>query len=110
MSRIMEFIDEFNKRKDVPEHEMELLKMEERAMDDVFRNIEAVGYSAGAILIDKKIEAIAIGGRLGGKMVVEHVEKANVEYRGLYQITTYYAALGELEFVYAETVAYADGI
>lgn len=33
-----------------------------------------------------------------------------VEYRGLYQITTYYAALGELEFVYAETVAYADGI
>ena len=81
----MEFIDEFNKRKDVPEHEMELLKMEERAMDDVFRNIEAVGYSAGAILIDKKIEAIAIGGRLGGKMVVEHVEKANVEYRGLYQ-------------------------
>lgn len=81
----MEFIDEFNKRKDVPEHEMELLKMEERAMDDVFRNIEAVGYSAGAILIDKKIEAIAIGGRLGGNMVVEHVEKANVEYRGLYQ-------------------------
>ena len=33
-----------------------------------------------------------------------------VEYRGLYQITTYYAALGELEFVYPETVAYADGI
>lgn len=33
-----------------------------------------------------------------------------VEYRGLYQITTYYAALGEMEFVYPETVAYADGI
>lgn len=33
-----------------------------------------------------------------------------VEYRGLYQITTYYAALGELEFVYPETVAYADGL
>lgn len=33
-----------------------------------------------------------------------------VEYRGLYQITTYYAALGEVEFVYPETVAYADGI
>ncbi|MCQ4861156.1 DUF2184 domain-containing protein [Desulfovibrio desulfuricans] len=33
-----------------------------------------------------------------------------VEYRGLYQVTTYYAALGELEFVYPETVAYADGI
>ena len=33
-----------------------------------------------------------------------------VEYRGLYQLTTYYAALGEVEFVYPETVAYGDGI
>lgn len=33
-----------------------------------------------------------------------------VEYRGLYQMTTYYAALGEVEFVYPETVGYADGI
>ncbi|MDO4176944.1 MAG: phosphatidylglycerol lysyltransferase domain-containing protein [Bacillota bacterium] len=81
----MAFIDEFNARKEVPEHEMELLKMEEEAMEDVFRNIEAVGYWAGAIRIGGKIEAIAIGGRLGRNTVVEHVEKANVEYRGLYQ-------------------------
>lgn len=33
-----------------------------------------------------------------------------VEYRGLYQLTTYYGALGEMEFVYPETVAYADGV
>lgn len=33
-----------------------------------------------------------------------------IEYRNLYQLTTYYAALGEVEFVYPETVAYADGI
>lgn len=33
-----------------------------------------------------------------------------VEYRNLYQLTTYYAALGEVEFVYPETVAYADGL
>lgn len=81
----MRFIDEFNKRKDVPAHEMELLKMEEMAMKDVFENLEAVGYSAGAIMIDDKIEAIAVGGRLGNKMVTEHVEKANVSFRGLYQ-------------------------
>ncbi|MDD4200539.1 MAG: phosphatidylglycerol lysyltransferase domain-containing protein [Eubacteriales bacterium] len=81
----MAFIGEFNARKKVPAHEMELLLMEEKAMEDVFRNIEAVGYSAGAIRIDGKIEAIAIGGRLGRNTVVEHVEKANVEYRGLYQ-------------------------
>ncbi len=81
----MKFIAEFNARKDVPAHEMELLKMEEAAMEDVFQNIEAVGYSAGAILIDGKIEAIAIGGKLGSKTITEHVEKANVNYRGLYQ-------------------------
>lgn len=81
----MAFIDAFNKRKDVPAHEMELLKMEERAMDDVFRNLEQVGYSAGAILIDGNIEAIAIGGQLGKNTITEHVEKANTNFRGLYQ-------------------------
>ena len=81
----MEFISEFNKRKEVPAHEMAMLKIEEEAMDDVLRNIEKVGYSAGAILIDGKIEAIAIGGKLGKNTITEHVEKANVNYRGLYQ-------------------------
>ena len=81
----MKFIAEFNARKEVPEHEMEMLRMEEQAMEDVFRNLEKVGYSAGAILIDGKIEAIAKGGQLGRNTNTEHVEKANVNYRGLYQ-------------------------
>lgn len=33
-----------------------------------------------------------------------------LEYRGIYQLTTYYGKLGEVEFVYPETVGYADGI
>ncbi|MCL1939543.1 MAG: DUF2184 domain-containing protein [Desulfovibrionaceae bacterium] len=33
-----------------------------------------------------------------------------VQYRGLHHITTYYAKLGVVEFVYPETVAYADGL
>jgi len=81
----MKFIADFNKRKEIPANEMELLKMEEEAMSDVFVNLEKVGYKAGAILIDGNIEAIAIGGRLGSKMITEHVEKANVNFRGLYQ-------------------------
>lgn len=81
----MQFIDEFNQRKKVPEHEMAMLKMEEEAMKDVFANIETIGYEAGAILIDNRIEAIAIGGVLNKKTVTEHVEKANVNFRGLYQ-------------------------
>lgn len=83
--KAMEFIGDFNRRKEVPEHEMEMLKMEEEAMKDVFKNIERIGYEAGAILIDNKIEAIAIGGILNKKTITEHVEKANVNFRGLYQ-------------------------
>lgn len=33
-----------------------------------------------------------------------------VEFRGLHHVTTYYAKLGVVEFVYPETVAYADGL
>ena len=51
----MRFIAEFNARKEIPPHERELLDMEERAMKDVFENIEKAGYLAGAILIDGKI-------------------------------------------------------
>lgn len=81
----MAFIREFNTRKHLEEHEMLLLKMEEQAMVDVFHNLERVGYQAGAIIIEDKIEALSIGGRLNRNTVTVHVEKANINYRGLYQ-------------------------
>lgn len=82
----MQFIKEFNERKNLQnKHERALLEMEEQAMEDVFKNIEKLGYLAGAILIDGKIEALSIGGYLGKKTVTVHVEKANTEFRGLYQ-------------------------
>lgn len=84
--KAMQFIREFNERKSLPEHEMELLRMEERAMVDVFNNLEAVGYLAAAIIIEGKIEALSIGGRINGDTVTVHVEKANTAYRGLYQL------------------------
>lgn len=82
----MQFIREFNARKHIPEHEMELLKMEERAMVDVFNNLEAVGYLSSAILIDGKIEALCVAGKINKNTVDVHVEKANTVYRGLYQL------------------------
>ena len=83
--KAMAFSDEFNNRKEVLEHEKMMLEMEKEAMKDVFLNIERVGYLAGAIIIDDRIEAISIGGNLNKNTVTVHVEKANVEYRGLYQ-------------------------
>lgn len=80
----MKFISDFNARKEIPANEMETLKMEEEAMKDVLNNLEKAGYTGGAILIDGNIEALAIGGQLGSQTVTEHVEKANVKYRGLY--------------------------
>ena len=81
----MRFIADFNRRKEIPENEMQLLLMEEEAMADVFRNLEKVGYTAGAILIDGKIQALSIGGQLNKNTMTVHVEKANTEFRGMYQ-------------------------
>jgi hypothetical protein len=81
----MKFIREFNLRKQLPEHEMDLLRMEEIAMEDVFYNLERVGYLTGAIILDGAIQALSIGGPLGRNTVTVHVEKANVAYRGAYQ-------------------------
>ena len=55
------------------------------SVTDVFRNLEKVGYTAGAILIDGKIEALSIGGQLNKNTMTVHVEKANTEFRGMYQ-------------------------
>ena len=83
---VMAFIKAFNRKKEIPPHEMELLIMEEEAMEDVFRNLERVGYIGGAVLIDGNIEAVAVGGMLGSDTVTEHIEKANTDFRGLYQL------------------------
>jgi len=38
------------------------------------------------------------------------LQRTPVEYRGIHHLTTYYGTLGEVEFVYPETVAYMDGL
>ncbi|MEE1038291.1 MAG: phosphatidylglycerol lysyltransferase domain-containing protein [Eubacterium sp.] len=83
---VMEFIKAFNAKKDIPAHEWELLMMEEKAMQDVFENLQEAELLAGAIIIDGKIEAVSVGGVLNEDTVSVHIEKANTEYRGLYQM------------------------
>ena len=38
------------------------------------------------------------------------LQRTPLEYRGLSQLCVYFGALGEVEFVYPETVGYADGL
>lgn len=74
-----------NSDKLIDPKEMELLKMEEKALFQVFENFDQAGYIGGAIKINDKIEAFTIGGPLGKKSLTVHVEKANNSFRGLYQ-------------------------
>lgn len=38
------------------------------------------------------------------------LQRTPLEYRNIHQLTTYFGTLGEVEFVYPETVGYADGL
>ncbi|EFW0430614.1 major capsid family protein, partial [Shigella flexneri] len=38
------------------------------------------------------------------------LQSVPIQYRGLYQIATYYGKLGAVEPVYKETISYVDGI
>ena len=37
------------------------------------------------------------------------LQRTPLEYRGIYQITTYFGRMGQMELVYPETIGYADG-
>lgn len=84
VDEVMTFLEEFNATKHIAPHEMEWLLMETDAMRDVMINLEKLGYIAGALMIDGKMQAFSIGGRLGKNTVVVHVEKANRNIRGAY--------------------------
>ncbi len=81
----MEFVRAFDEHKDIPENEMQFLEMEEKAMIDAFRNVGSL-YHGGLVRINGRIEALYLWGKLGAYTAVEHVEKANAQYRGLYQL------------------------
>ncbi len=81
---VMQFLEEFNARKVLEPHERAWLMMETQAMKDVVLNLDKLNYIGGAIVIDGKVEAFSIGGKLGAETVTVHVEKANSQIRGLY--------------------------
>ncbi len=81
---------ELNKKiiseKQIESTEMDLLKMEEAALKEAFLYYKEAGFLGGAIVIKDKIEAFTLGGPLGKKTLSVHIEKANPEFRGLYQV------------------------
>lgn len=81
---VLDLVDRINEaRRDTPADKA-ALSYERSAMVDVLENAETVGYIGCGIYIRNRLEAFALGGRLSQDTISEHIEKANVEYKGLY--------------------------
>jgi len=53
-------------------------------IQDMLGNFETLGVDGGAILVQGKVQAFALGELLNESTVVIHIEKANPEFKGIY--------------------------
>ncbi|MGN1350425.1 MAG: DUF2156 domain-containing protein [Anaerovoracaceae bacterium] len=79
---LLKYIDA---KKQVTGFDADMLRMEAEALEDILPVYDRLGLEGCALLIDGKLEAYAFGGRLGDDTIVEHVEKANIDFSGIYQ-------------------------
>ena len=94
----------------VPEDD---LNGEDQAMTAVLRHYRALGVSGGVMLVDGKIQALAIGERLNDNTAVIHIEKANTEFKGIYAtINQQFAAnhWSEMEYINREEDMGIEGL
>ena len=73
-------------RKDRSEEELRSLDIEKNAIDEIMHYLDEPYIYTMAVYIDGVLEAYALGERLSPDTAVEHFEKANTEFRGLYQV------------------------
>ena len=55
---------------------------------DALQNFAALHLEGGAIVIDGKVQAFALGELLNTQTAVVHIEKANTEFQGIYPVMT----------------------
>lgn len=83
---VLAFVQAVKESKDYDGDELESLQMEEEAISQILQYVEQPEVYSVAILIEGKLQAFAIGECLNADTAVEHFEKANDAYRGLYQL------------------------
>ncbi len=86
---------------------------EERAMARVLDKFAVLRVVGGVIKIEGKIQALAVGERLNSNTAVIHIEKANIEYDGMYTaINQQFAAncWSEYEFINREEDMGIEGL
>jgi len=72
------------------------LEAEQRAIASCFEHWDELVLFGGAVLVESKIQAFAIGERLNQDTAVVHFEKADPELRGMYQLINHWFARNEL--------------
>lgn len=83
IQRLCQEVREHRERSDA---ELRSLSAELHAIEEAMKDIDDPTVYSVAIYIDGKMEAYAIGEDLSQDTAVEHFEKANLKYRGLYQL------------------------
>ena len=83
--QIMELTDKVREERNYGEDELESLNAENEAIREILRFVNDPKVYTVAMFIKGKLEAFAIGERLSEDTAVEHFEKANDDFRGLYQ-------------------------
>ena len=53
-------------------------------MKEPLKNAEKLGCIGCGIYVAGRMEAFAFGGRLNDETICEHIEKANIEFKGAY--------------------------
>jgi uncharacterized protein len=64
------------------------LQHELSGIEDALRNFQALELDGGAVLIQGKVQAFALGELLDEQTAVVHIEKANPEFKGIYPTVT----------------------
>ena len=69
------------------------LSHEFSGIEDMFNHFHELDISGGALIIDDRVRAFALGEKLNENTAVVHIEKANPDYRNIYPaITRAYSA------------------
>lgn len=94
---VLDLVDRINEKRNDSSEDMAALSYERQGMVDVLRNSHELGYMGCGIYIRGRLEAFAVGGRLSHDTISEHIEKANVDYKGLYAAINQQFAMLALE-------------
>lgn len=95
--------EQWRQSRDVPETELTL--EEPTAVREALLHMEELGIKGGAIRIEGRVRAFSAGAKVNPEMAVIHIEKADAEFRGLYELINQQAARntwGETRFINRE--------